>query len=151
MGFMGIFNSIESVISSIGDEINVDQQVIDEVKKKLHHAAGQMERSRFPHVRVAESAFGSCHSGADLGFHHGKAHEVIADTLEGVLSDLTRFHDGLVKAEGFIQGADEGSASDLTAKKHALTALVSAASYSEGDLRNHESRNQHLGNGGGHR
>lgn len=151
MGFMGIFNSIENVIQSIGDEINVDQGILDDVKRQLHESQAGLEGIRFDDLRLPESAFGGNDSGNQLGGHHTAAHQVISETLHGLLADLTRFRDGIVHAEKFLDEADNTSAADLASKKQAVDALVSATSHSDADRANHEARNHYLGNGGAHR
>ncbi|GAB3762214.1 hypothetical protein FB382_003620 [Nocardioides ginsengisegetis] len=151
MGFMGIFNSIENVIQSIADEIKVDQSVLDGVKAQLRSSHQELESIRFGDVALPESAFGGAPSGNTLGRHHSLAHEVISDTLTGLLEDLTRFRDGIVTAEKLIEQADTSTADDLTRGRQAVEAIVGSTRHSEADQRNHESRNHYLGNGGGRR
>jgi hypothetical protein len=144
MSIPALFTSIENAFQGLSDDLNIDQVVIDDVKKKLQHAAEQMGNSRFPDVHVGGSSFGSSRTAADLGFHHTKAHQVITDTLEGVLADLERFHQGIQTAERLVEEADSTSASDLNRKKQAAEVLVTASSHSDGDERNQQSRNENL-------
>lgn len=134
-------------IKNLLGELNIDQAVIDDVVNILHTSSSDLDKSRFPDLHVPESSFGGSEKGAQLGYHHLKAHQVVADTLQGVVMDLERFRDGVRNAEKLVQTADTTSAADLHRKHQATDLILNATQHSEGDLRNHEARNEHLANG----
>ena len=143
---MVIPDLVGSIRNLLG-ELNIDQAVIDDVLNTLHTSSSDLDSSRFPDLHVPESSFGGSEKGAELGYHHLKAHQVVSDTLQGVVMDLERFLDGVRNAEKLVQSADTTSAADLNRKRQATDLILDAAQHSEGDLRNHEARNEHLGNG----
>lgn len=147
MSFVGPFDGLLDFLHEV--ELKIDQSVIDSVMKTLHQNSQDLGESPFPRLHVPESTFGASTHGEQLGFHHLKAHQVITDTLTGVVTDLERFRDGVQKAEKLLSTADEGNASDLAKKKQAVEIVVHASSYAEGDVRNHASRNEHLRGEGG--
>lgn len=132
-----------------GLETVLEPEVLDEVKKKLLENANRLDRGDFRRLHIAESVFGGSERGGELGFHHGRAHQVIADTITGVVEDIRDFREGVVRAEVLLTDADQGARSDLAHKEAAVAALASANSFFAGDARNQESRNEHLGGGEG--
>ena len=143
---MVIPDLVGSIRNLLG-ELNIDQAVIDDVLNTLHTSSSDLDSSRFPDLHVPESSFGGSEKGVELGYHHLKAHQVVSDTLQGVVMDLERFLDGVRNAEKLVQSADTTSAADLNRKRQATDLILDATQHSEGDLRNHEARNEHLGNG----
>lgn len=143
---MVIPDLVGSIRNLLG-ELNIDQAVIDDVVNTLHASSSDLDESRFPDLHVPESSFGGSAKGAELGYHHLKAHQVVSDTLQGVVMDLERFRDGVRNAERLVQTADTTSAADLHRKRQAADLILDATRYSEGDLHNHESRNENLANG----
>ena len=137
-----------SNIKSVLQELNIDQAVIDSVVSTLERTTDSLEGSRFPDLHVPESAFGSSSTGTQLGYHHLKAHQVISDTLQGLVADLNGFRDGVRRAEQLVATADNDSATDLTRTKSAVELIVDVSTFAEGDRRNHESRNRNLGHDG---
>lgn len=146
-----VVTNISNMLTDIIDagETVIDQAVIDDVKLKLHTAAEGMERTRFADTVTDVNSFGDTSAAANLGYHHSKAHQVMTDTLQGVLEDLARFRTGIVKAEALIGQADEDSAVSFNKKaERAAAVLTASSSHSHGDRRNHDSRNEHLPSGG---
>jgi hypothetical protein len=146
----GLVGSIASVMQEISEsaDIIIDQVAIDNVLTTLEAKHEDLQGSRFQDLNVPVSAFGSAGTALDLGGNHSTAHQVIGETLQGVLDDLNRFRDGIKHAEKLVQEADTQSAADLDKKRAAAELLVRASSYSEGDARNHQVRN-HLRDHGG--
>ncbi|MBB6627676.1 hypothetical protein H5V45_10125 [Nocardioides sp. KIGAM211] len=146
-----VFTNISDMITGLLDagETIIDQAVIDDVKEKLQKAQQQMDANRFSDVEVEPAAFGDTSAAASLGYHHTKAHQVISDTLQGVLVDLERFRNGIVKAETLLADADSTSEADLKKKQQATELLSYIPRHSQGDRANHQSRNEHLPTNGG--
>src|SRR6476469_4273444 len=111
MANVGPFDGLLDLLQDV--ELKIDQSVIDGVMRTLHQNSQDLHESPFPRLHVPESTCGASAHGEELGFHHLKAHQVIADTLTGVVTDLERFRDGVQKAEKLLSTADEGNASDL--------------------------------------
>jgi len=140
------FTSVTQLINGI--ELIIDQAQIDQVKRTLHDNASQVDRSGFKNLHVPPGVFGGNAAATALGVNHFQAHEVIKQTLQGVLTDLEAFRSGLERAEALIQAADEGSAADLN-RKRASDILTGLAAHDTGGARNHEARNEVLGGRGG--
>jgi hypothetical protein len=135
-------------ITSALQDLNVDPDKVAEVATKLTASSDSIGDSSFMRrLHVAPSAFGGSAEGSQLGYHHAKAHEVIADTLNGVMDDLGRFASATSRAVALVDGADTTSAADLSVKEQAVAVLVGSTRYFEGDRANHESRNERLGGG----
>lgn len=149
MFFADLAGGISSVLQDISDstDILIDQAAINSVLDTLEQKQGELRSSRFPDLRVPASAFGATPTAGELGVSHSKAHEVVRETLEGVLVDLIRFRDGLERAEKLVAAADTDTAADLDKKRAAATVLVNVSRYSEGDRRNDAVRDD-LNSGG---
>jgi hypothetical protein len=149
MSLPDLIGDIRHALQGLNDqlELKIDQAAIDHVLATLDDHAIDVHHSRFTHLNVPTSTFGASPRGMELGDHHGKAHEVIRETLHGVLADLNAFQDGLVRAEKLVRGADESAAADLD-RKRASDILVDVSRSSQGDDRNRQARNDVLPEGG---
>jgi len=137
---------IDGFIRSLETVLEPDQLEI--VKKELLTGANELDRGDFQRLHVAPSAFGGAETGSELGFHHGRAQQVIADTLSGVTADMRDFRDGVAKAEVMLEDADTGAQSDLSRRQGAVAALEDANRWFAGDHKYHQARNDHGGDGG---
>jgi hypothetical protein len=135
----GFIRSLETVLEPGEVEI---------VKKELLTGANTLDRGDFRNLNVAPTAFGGSETGSELGFHHGRAQQVIADTLAGVTADMRDFREGVVQAEAMLQTADTGAQSDLSRREAAVAALEDANRTFAGDQRYHQARNDHGGDRG---
>lgn len=129
-------------------ELVIDQAVIDQAVKTLHDTSGDLRASGFRRLQVPGSVFGASARGLELGDHHGKAHQVVKATLEGVILDLNEFADGLRRAEQLVRTADSDAADELARKQAAAELVVHASQHSHGDDLNHQARNEYLRDGG---
>ena len=77
----------------------------------------------FENARIPGSAFGGSPRGHEFGDHHGKAQQVITDTIRGVTTDLETFRDGVQNAVRLVRSADETSADDLNRKREIADGL----------------------------
>ncbi|MCW2845214.1 MAG: hypothetical protein JWN22_3130 [Nocardioides sp.] len=150
MFFPDVVGGIQDVLADIGDaDIVIDQAAIDTVLSTLQSKHEDLSGSPFPNLHVPATAFGAAGTAGELGGQHALAHQVINETLQGVLDDLIRFRDGLKHAEKLVHEADTQSAADFDKKRAAAAdILVKASRHSEGDVRNHEARNHYLRNHG---
>jgi hypothetical protein len=137
-GFGGFARSLETII---------DELVVEVVKDKLLTSAEELDGGRFQNLSVSETVFGGSPQGGELGFHHRRAHDVIAETLEGVVADLRDFREGLAQAEQMLETADTGTASDFDLRRAAVESLHEANRRFDGDERYDHARQG--GSGGG--
>ena len=146
MDFSGLAGGLQAALGEL--DLVIDQAVIDQAVKTLHDTSGDLSDSGFRRLQVPASVFGASARGLELGAHHGKAHQVIKATLEGVILDLEGFADGLRRAEELVRSADDDAADQLARKQAAAELLVLASQHSHGDERNHAARNEYLRDGG---
>lgn len=124
-------------------DLQVDPEHIKQVHDALENVATTLERSSLVQ-RPIDPVFGASQQADSLTFHHAQARRVIEDTILGVAVDLQRFAAGVQKAVALVDDADMTNAEQLLAKQRAVELLAAATSFSEGDRRNHESRNHNL-------
>ncbi len=142
MDVPGLVGGLQAALGEL--ELVIDQTVIDGAVKTLHDTSGDLEDSGFRRLQVPTSVFGASARGQELGDHHGKAHQIIRATLEGVILDLNDFAEGLRRAEQLVRTADSDTADQLARKQAAAELVVHASQHSHGDVRNHQARNEYL-------
>ena len=125
-------------------DLDVDPEGIRAVIATLNDNARDLDDGSFQRLHVSSGVFGGSEAAAELGFHHAAAHQIVADTILGVAQDLTRFRDGVEQAVHLVSAADESNAAALQSKQAAVDVLVGSSGFSEGDRREHESRNENL-------
>ena len=123
----------------------LDQEKVEAVKRELYDNANKLDGGSFQDLRVGETIFGGSPKGGELGFHHGRAHQVIADTILGVVADMRDFRDGVIKAEQMLDEADTGAQTDLARERAAVEELENANTWFEGDNKYHHARNNQGG------
>lgn len=129
----GLIRALETVVDP--DELAV-------VKEELERNANALDRGHFQDLSVSESAFGGSPEGMRLGVHHSRAHEVIAETIDGVVADIRDFREGVVRAESLIHEADSGAGADLGKKQAAVAELDDANRWFESDAKYDHARNE---------
>lgn len=134
---------IGPVVQALQD-LDVDPEGIRAVISALNANAHELDDGSFQRLHVSPGVFGGSEAAAELGFHHSKAHQIVSDTILGVVQDLTRFRDGVEQAVHLVQAADETNAADLHSKQTAVDVLVGSSAFAEGDRREQASRNAHL-------
>jgi hypothetical protein len=134
---------IGPVVQALQD-LDVDPEGIRAVISALNANAHELDDGSFQRLHISPGVFGGSGTAAELGFHHGKAHQIVSDTILGVVQDLTRFRDGVEQAVHLVNTADESNAADLQSKQTAVEVLVGSSGFSEGDRREQASRNEHL-------
>lgn len=131
-----------------GLETVLEPDELESVKRTLLVNANSLDRGDFANLSVAESSFGGAESGSELGFHHGRAHHVIAETLAGVTADMHDFREGVVRAELMLNDADVTAQGDLAKREAAVAELENANRWFAGDQKYHQARNGHGGDQG---
>lgn len=125
-------------------DIDIDPAALDKLKTALRQAAEELETERFSDVHLDDGAFGGCPSGAELGAEHRTAHAIIADTIQGVVTDLWGYRDGVVQFEAGMGTADDTAAADMKSREAAVEALSSSATSNHGEANYHHSQVNHL-------
>ena len=131
-----------------GLETVLEPDELDDVKRTLLKGANKLEGGEFQNLDVSVSAFGSSETATELSYHHGLAHQVIAETLAGVVADMRDFREGVVRAEAMLNDADAAAGSDLGRQEAAVAALQDANRWFEGDHKYDQARNEHGGGRG---
>lgn len=132
-----------SVVEALRD-LDVDPDGIRAVISVLNDNASELDGGSFQRLHVSPGVFGGSEAAADLGLHHVKAHQIVSDTILGVVDDLTRFRDGVQQAVRLVSAADETSAADLQTKQAAVDVLVGSSGFTESARREQSSREEHL-------
>lgn len=121
-----------------GGDLDVDPAALEELKKALEKAAGLLETDRFADVDLDAGAFGASPTGQTLGAEHRVAHQIIADTITGVVTDLWGYRDGVTLFETNVGNADATAQADLQAQEAGVEALAysSASDHAGQSYRN---------------
>ncbi len=124
--------------------IDIDPHALAKLKQALTSAAKVLETDRFADVDLAENAFGGSPSAQTLGAEHRTAHQIIAETIQGVVADLWGYRDGVEQFEAGMGTADATAAEDLRAREAAVDALVTSSGSNHGESRYRDSQVNHL-------
>jgi hypothetical protein len=124
--------------------IDIDPRALEKLKQALTSAARVLETDRFADVELADDAFGASPSAQTLGAEHRTAHRIIADTIQGVVTDLWGYRDGVEQFEAGMGTADDTAAEDLRAREVAVDALVTSSGSNHGESRYRHSQVDHL-------
>jgi hypothetical protein len=134
---------IDPVAQALKD-LDVNPEGIRAVISALNANAHELDDGSFQRLHISPGVFGGSEAAAELGYHHGKAHQIVSDTILGVVQDLTRFRDGVEQAVNLVNAADESNAADLQSKQAAVEVLVGSSGFAEGDRRERASQNANL-------
>jgi hypothetical protein len=129
-------------------DLNLEEDKIQKVIESLGASSVDLGDGSFENARIPGSAFGGSPRGHEFGDHHGKAQQVMTDTIRGVTTDLETFRDGVQNAVRLVRSADEASAEDFNRQREIADGLQRVWTHSEGDRANRHSRNTYLGGGG---
>lgn len=124
----------------------VDQTNIDRVVAALQSCTdGSWDTQFATDAAIASPSFGGGENASTLGMHHDRAHQVMTETVQGIVADLTAFSDGVRTAARFITDADENTAASLTDKQRAVEMMNDAWLSSEADSAYDRARNDQGG------
>lgn len=127
-----------------GGDIDIDPEALARLKTALSQAAEELESERFGDVHLDDGAFGGCPSGAELGAEHRTAHAIIADTIQGVVTDLWGYRSGVERFAAGMSTVDDTAAADLKSREAAVEALSSSARSNHGESTYRNSQVNHL-------
>lgn len=150
-----ILGSVQALVDALGGltgsadgETRSNQDALESLQSRLLEQAAELDRAELKRLGLGGGEFGGSPLGLSLGDHHGRAHRVIVETIDGVVADLERFRSSVVRAEELLASADVGSADTMERTRvrveaEAATLLASATSTSEADQRYDAARNGH--------
>ncbi len=130
-------------LSAALSTIKVEQHTIDRVIAALDDCTDESWGSRFASdAPIALPSLGRGDRSDELGLHHERAQQVMAETVRGIIADLTAFANGVQEAAGMIRAADDATATELTRAQQAVAMMNDAWVTSEGDAAYDQARNQ---------
>ena len=125
-------------------DIEIDPLALERLKQAITGAARLLETDRFADVDLADTAFGASATARTLGAEHRTAHQIIADTISGVVTDLWGYRDGVEQFEAGMGTADDTAAEDLRAREAAVDALVASSGSNYGETQYHNAQVNNL-------
>jgi hypothetical protein len=90
---------------------------------------------------IQQQSFGGDASATTLSYHHGRAHQVMTDTLKGMVEDLTAYVTNLTHAAQLVGNVDDDSRTALGKRQSLLDSLNYMGHHSHSDSANNHSRN----------
>lgn len=129
-------------LSAALSSIQVEQHTIDRVITALDDCTDESWGKRFASdTPIAQPSLGRGDRAAELGLHHERAQQVMAETVHGIIADLTAFATGVQQAAGMIRDADDATAAELLRAQQAVEMMNDAWVTSEGDAAYDQARN----------
>jgi hypothetical protein len=129
---VGSIGTAVGTITGYLSELSVDPAIVEQIHDALTDAAELLRDDRFARTGAIErTSFGACQSGQDLSYHHGRAHQVMADTLVGVTQDLEAFAISVKRAAEDLAEADATAVQDLKKRATTVFSLLGAKSFAD--------------------
>lgn len=122
-------------------EFELVRSVMEDITRILNEEVGNLEGRDFSKVTVESAVFGGSQMGATVAHHHGIAHSVVSDTIEGVLQDLITFRDGVTTV------MSEAEAADLDARQTLARLEETDPSHYLSDSYREQAQNTHAPSG----
>jgi hypothetical protein len=142
MNITGLVDAAATAVQGVMEQLEVDDASIAEVVSTLKKAAEGMDPKSFDgRAKVSETAFGGTHEATSLGWHHDMAHQVMTETLAGLITDLHDFCAGVEKAKVLFEDVDSGAAVDLRKLTAGVDAMTYVVRHSRADEAADEARN----------
>jgi hypothetical protein len=135
-------NEAVAAITAAMNELQVDPAIVEETHSALQSVLQTLRDDPFDYMgTIQRDSFGGIDPATDLSYHHGRAHQVMADVKRGIEKDIHAFAQNLLKAAEVITDVDTATATDLRKQQ----ALAEAFSYldqnSHADAAHDQSRN----------
>ena len=102
-----LVDALSGLTGSVDGETRSDQDALESLKSRLLEQAVALDQDELKRLGLSAGELGGSPVGLSLGDHHGRAHRVIVETIDGVVADLERFRDGVVRAEQLLDLADD--------------------------------------------
>ncbi len=131
-----------AAITGALNELQVDPNVVEETHTALQSVLETLQGDPFEYMgTIQRESFGGIDPATDLSYHHGRAHQVMADTKRGIEKDIHAFAQNLVKAAEIITDVDTATASDLKKQQTLAEAFSYLDRNSNADAAHDQSRN----------
>ena len=142
-------------ISDLGStlsDLQVDPTVVAQTTEALTKAFEALGEYPFDIIgTIQQTSFGDNSTATNLSYHHGRAHQVMVDTIEGTKTDILKLTQNLKLAVQLLQDTDTNSGADIAKTNQVLESLTYLDDHSYGDNANNRSRNDpNRYNGGDH-
>ena len=135
-------NEAVAAITGAMNELQVDPAVVEETHTALQMVLQRLESDPFEYMgTIQRQSFGGNDPATDLSYHHGRAHQVMADTVQGIQQDVTAFATNLVKAAEIITDVDMATATEMRKKQALAEAFSYLDQHSNADAAHNHSRN----------
>ncbi len=112
--------SAGAVLGALSGVLQLDPAVLEQLEKILTENSDLLEAAPYQRLQVSEAAFGGSAKAGTLGWHHTRAHEVLAQTVLAMVTDLREFAVGVRTAADGVDAADEDAAADLVRRADRL-------------------------------
>ena len=123
-------------------DLAVTPSVVEATRTALHKALEALQDYPFEALgTIQPTSFGTNGVAESLSSHHGKAHEVMAETLAGVTQEINGYLDALDKAVEVLQSVDDQSAVLVQQQHELVDDLQFLHHHSDGDRANDHARN----------
>ncbi len=128
--------------------IQVEPDTVDRVIAALEDCTAESWGEQFASgAPIALPSLGRGDRADELGLHHDRAQQVMAETVRGIIADLTAFATGVQQAAGMIRDADDATAEELVRAQQAVEMMNDAWVTSEGDAAYDQARNEQAAQG----
>lgn len=142
------------VIADFGStliDLQVDPDVVAQTTQALSKAFDALGDYPFATLgTIQETSFGDNSAATGLSYHHGRAHQVMVDTIQGTQTDIANLTQNLKLAVALLEDTDTNSGADIARTQQVLNSLDYLQHHSYGDQANHQSRNDPGRYDGGH-
>jgi hypothetical protein len=136
-----ITSVIDNLVTTL-KSLNLEDLVIEDIRHHLTTALDALEDHDFAADGTVDAlGFGTTATAADLHYHHGRAHEVMSETLAGTVADLQAYTANLNKSIKAMQDVDEGSAQELAITRSVIEQYTYLDGHSYGDRAYDHARN----------
>ncbi|MFN8195432.1 MAG: hypothetical protein U0R80_14250 [Nocardioidaceae bacterium] len=115
--------------------VQLNSEVLAALEAILRQNSEASDWQPYENLKLSEGAFGGSDKGGSLGFHHTRAHQVVAETIRAMVAELQGFADGVKQAAALVETADTTAADDLTKRANEVHATDQNAYH---HARNHQ-------------
>lgn len=133
-------------LSAAMQYVAVEQTTIDRVISFLRENSDDDWARQFASdAPIAMPSLGRGDRAQELGLHHDRAQQVMAETVQGIVRDLEAFADSVNEAARLIRRADEDSAETMVATQRVVEMLDEASLTSHSEAAYDRARNERDG------
>jgi hypothetical protein len=123
-------------------DIVVDPAMVEQTRDKLQKALEALQEYPFEVLgTIQPNSFGDNNPAQALSVHHRLAHNVMAETIAGVRTEINAYITALDKAVAVMQSIDDQSAEYVRKQQQLVESLYFLQGNSDGDQANNTARN----------